>query len=64
MKGFGFARKEDGGEAFVHVSELVDETIEAPEVGQHIAFDERPSKRGSKPEAVDVKLLASATAKP
>ena len=24
-KGFGFARKEDGGEAFVHVSELVDE---------------------------------------
>ena len=50
--------------AFVHVSELVDETIEALEVGQHITFDEQLSKRGSKPEAVDVKLLASAMAKP
>jgi cold shock protein len=58
-KGFGFARKDDGGEVFVHVNDLVDETIEALEVGQHIAFDEHRSKRGNKPEAVEVKLLTT-----
>jgi cold shock CspA family protein len=60
-KGFGFARKQDGSEAFVHINEVEDETIEDLEVGQHIAFDEQPAKRGGgKPEAIDVRLLTEA----
>jgi CspA family cold shock protein len=57
-RGFGFACKEEnGGEVFVHINNLVDEDLDALEVGQHIAFEERPSKRGDKPEAIDVELL-------
>ena len=60
-RGFGFACKEEnGGEVFVHINNLVDEDLDALEVGQHIAFEERPSKRGDKPEAIDVELLTPA----
>jgi cold shock protein len=54
-RGFGFCRKETGDEVFVHINNLVDEDLDALEVGQHITFDEQPSKRGSKPETVEVK---------
>ena len=49
-KGFGFIKKEDGKEVFVHSSGLIDKIRE----NDNVSFDITEGKKG--PNAVNVKL--------
>ena len=49
-KGFGFIKKEDGKEVFVHSSGLIDKVRE----NDNVTFDITEGKKG--PNAVNVKL--------
>ena len=49
-KGFGFIKKEDGSEVFVHSSGLIDKVRE----NDNVTFDVTEGKKG--PNAVNVKL--------
>lgn len=54
-RGFGFVKKDEGGEFFVHVRELQRAGIESLSVGERITFDEK--LKDGKPVAVNIRVL-------
>ncbi len=50
-KGFGFIKKDNGGEVFVHVSGLINEIQE----NDRVEFDEKDGKKGV--NAVNVRVI-------
>ena len=55
-KGFGFIRRDTGGDIFVHVRNCAG-NIEALETGQRVRFEEGTDGRNGKPEANAVTLI-------
>lgn len=55
-KGFGFITDDDGGNHFVHVSEIVDKGNEVLVIGDRVEFALGPGTTG-KPQAVDVRVI-------
>lgn len=53
-KGFGFIRKDDGADIFVHISHT---GFLIPNVGARVAFDTETNPRTNKPEAHRVSIL-------
>lgn len=45
-KGFGFIRRQDGSDLFVHFSALVGEGFRKLEKGQAVTFDVEPGEKG------------------
>jgi CspA family cold shock protein len=57
-KGYGFILRDGGGpDAFVHISAVVDESVETLVAGQRVRFEERMDPRKNKMTAVNVVLL-------
>jgi CspA family cold shock protein len=57
-KGFGFIKRDDGrDDIFVHVHDVVDETVEILRIGDRVSFEEGLDKRRNKPEALKVQLI-------
>ncbi len=54
-KGFGFITKEDGGDVFVHYSELQGDGFKSLSEGQAVSFDVVDSPKG--PKAANVTKL-------
>ena len=54
---FGFIRT-DEGEVFVHLSALEESGLEGLRPGQKVAFELKPNRRGTRPIAVNVSLIA------
>ncbi|MCX5717076.1 MAG: cold-shock protein [Nitrospirae bacterium] len=54
-KGFGFITSEDGGDVFVHYSELQGEGFKSLSEGQAVSFDVVDSPKG--PKAANVTKL-------
>lgn len=55
-KGFGFIRRDDGGDIFVHIRNCAG-NIEALQTGQRVSFEEGTDRRNGKPEANAVMLI-------
>lgn len=53
---FGFIQTEEG-EVFVHLSALTASGLEGLRRGQTVAFEIRPSRRGTRPNAVNVSIV-------
>lgn len=51
-KGFGFITKEDGGDVFVHYSEIQSNSFKTLAEGQEVSFDVEDGPKG--PKAVNV----------
>jgi CspA family cold shock protein len=51
-KGFGFITKEDGGDVFVHYSEIQSNSFKTLAEGQEVSFDVADGPKG--PKAVNV----------
>jgi len=54
-KGFGFITKEDGGDIFVHYTEIKDNGFKSLSEGQQVTFDIVDGPKG--PKAVNVVKL-------
>jgi CspA family cold shock protein len=54
-KGFGFISKEDGGDVFVHFSDIQDSGFKSLAEGQSVTFDVVDSPKG--PKAANVVKL-------
>jgi CspA family cold shock protein len=54
-KGFGFIRREDGDDVFVHHTAIVGEGYRSLEEGQRVSFDVTQGKKG--PQASNVTKL-------
>jgi len=54
-KGYGFIEKDEGGDVFVHFSEIVGDGFRTLEEGQRVQFDEEESPKG--PQAKNVRPL-------
>lgn len=55
-RGFGFIRPDDGGDdIFLHVSALVDVTMDDLRPGDRVTYTAQPDPRGKGPRAVDVR---------
>jgi cold shock protein len=54
-KGFGFITKEDGGDVFVHFSDIQDSGFKSLAEGQNVTFDVVDSPKG--PKAANVVKL-------
>ena len=52
-KGYGFIERDQGGDLFVHISE-VDENFDTLAKGQRVSFEEGASRRTGRPEAKNV----------
>jgi cold shock protein len=55
-KGYGFIERDDGGDLFVHISE-VDENVDTLAKGQRVSFEEGASRRTGKLEARKVTVI-------
>lgn len=53
-EGFGFITDEDGGDVFVHYSEIFRDGFQTLKPGEEVDFDLKDS--GSAPKAVDVRV--------
>jgi CspA family cold shock protein len=51
-KGYGFIRREDGGDVFVHHTAIVGEGFRSLDEGQAVEFEVTEGKKG--PQAVNV----------
>ena len=51
-KGFGFITREDGGDVFVHYSEIQSNSFKTLSEGQEVSFDVEDGPKG--PKAVNV----------
>lgn len=45
-KGFGFIEREDGGDLFVHFSEIIGEGFRMLEQGDRVSFEVKESEKG------------------
>ncbi len=54
-KGFGFIKKEDGTDVFVHYTGVVGEGFKTLSEGDSVEFEIEDSDKG--PRAVDVKII-------
>ena len=54
LKGFGFIRRDDGTDIFVHISAL---GFLQPKIGDRVSFDIGENPRTQKPEAKNVSIL-------
>ncbi len=55
-KGYGFIEREDGGDLFVHFSEIQGEGFKSLDEGQKVTFVEASGKNG-KQQATEVRLV-------
>ena len=55
-KGYGFIEPDQGGDLFVHISE-VDENFDTLAKGQRVSFEEGASQRTGRPEAKNVTVI-------
>jgi cold shock protein len=55
-KGYGFIERDQGGDLFVHISE-VDENFDTLAKGQRVSFEEGASRRTGRPEAKNVTVI-------
>jgi CspA family cold shock protein len=55
-KGYGFIERDQGGDLFVHISE-VDENFYTLAKGQRVSFEEGASRRTGRPEAKNVTVI-------
>jgi CspA family cold shock protein len=59
-KGYAFLSRDDmGPDVFVHVSAVERAGIEALNVGDRVAFDIETNPRTGRPQATDLRLVAS-----
>jgi CspA family cold shock protein len=56
VKGYGFITDDDGGNHFIHVSEVVDKGDDVLVVGNRVEFAIGPSNNG-KMQAVDCRVI-------
>lgn len=56
-RGFGFVRRENGQDLFVHISSL---GFIIPKAGDRLSFDVGPNPKTGKPEAKNVAIMGSA----
>lgn len=54
-KGFGFIKKEDGTDVFVHYTGVVGEGFKTLSEGDNVEFEIEDSEKG--PRAIDVKII-------
>jgi CspA family cold shock protein len=54
-KGFGFIRREQGEDVFVHYSNIQGTGYKSLEEGQHVEFDVAPGRKGE--EALNVRVV-------
>ncbi len=54
-KGFGFIRREQGEDVFVHYSNIEGTGYRLLEEGQHVEFDVAPGRKGE--EALNVRVV-------
>ena len=54
-KGYGFIEKDEGGDVFVHFSEIAGDGFRTLEEGQRVEFEEEQGNKG--PQAKNVKPL-------
>lgn len=54
-KGFGFIKKEDGTDVFVHYTGVVGEGFKTLAEGDNVEFEIEDSDKG--PRAIDVKII-------
>jgi CspA family cold shock protein len=54
-KGYGFIEKDEGGDIFVHHSDIASEGFRTLQEGQTVQFDEQMGPKG--PRATDVRPL-------
>ena len=54
-KGFGFIKKEDGSDIFVHYTGVISEGFKTLAEGDQVEFEVESSEKG--PRAVDVKIV-------
>jgi cold shock protein len=57
VKGYGFIRRDDGGDVFVHQRSVERAGLAQLQVGQRLSFDVVPSKNSGKPQAWNIELL-------
>ena len=56
-KGYGFIKPDDGGrDIFVHITALEQAGLQTLDVGQRIAFEIEPDKKGKGPKAVQLQV--------